>query len=315
MPSLMRLADPFLRERLTILIYHRVRQQPDALFPDEVHAARFCEQVDVLRKHFSPMPVTEALERLSDGSLPPRAVCITFDDGYADNFHVAAPILKRAGISAAFFIATDFVDGGRMWNDSLIEAVRRAPGAGLQVPSGIEYDVSSLDARRRTAEALVMAAKYLPADDRAAFVAGVVRAADAKLPIDLMMTSDELRGLCNSGMEIGAHTCSHPILTALSNAAAAAEFQQSRARLESIIAAPVKLFAYPNGKPSVDYVAEHAALVRRLGFRAAFSTASGYALPSSDQMQLPRFTPWDRSPSRFAARLLGNFFRAQTAFA
>jgi hypothetical protein len=70
---------------------------------------------------------------------------------------------------------------------------------------------------------------------------------------------------------------------------------------------PIKLFAYPNGKPGRDYRARDVALVRELGFAAAVSTASGAARHGDPLHELPRFTPWDRTPMRWAARLARNY--------
>jgi len=84
------------------------------------------------------------------------------------------------------------------------------------------------------------------------------------------------------------------------------EINQSRECLAAILNEPVSLFAYPNGKPGQDYAAEHVRMVRDAGFAAAVSTAWGVASRDSDSFQLPRFTPWDRQPVRFALRLLIN---------
>jgi peptidoglycan/xylan/chitin deacetylase (PgdA/CDA1 family) len=108
-------------------------------------------------------------------------------------------------------------------------------------------------------------------------------------------------------MSIGAHTVSHPILRTLSSAAARAEIAEGKAVLESIIADRVELFAYPNGKPGVDYDVEHVAMVRSLGFSGAVSTAWGAARAGDDRYQVPRFTPWDRGRNWFALRLARNF--------
>jgi peptidoglycan/xylan/chitin deacetylase (PgdA/CDA1 family) len=110
-------------------------------------------------------------------------------------------------------------------------------------------------------------------------------------------------------MDIGAHTVSHPILASLDEGEARAEIILSKRQLEDITGSPVELFAYPNGKPSIDYRARDVALVRQAGFAAAVSTVRGVADSASDPFQLPRFGPWDQSPGRFGARLFLNALR------
>ena len=116
------------RGRLTILIFHRVRAQPDPLFPNEMHASRVCRAHGMRARLVQRAAARRGGAALERGSLPARALAITFDDGYADNATVALPILRRLGLPATFFVATGFLDGGRMWNDTVIEAVRGAPG-------------------------------------------------------------------------------------------------------------------------------------------------------------------------------------------
>jgi len=107
-------------------------------------------------------------------------------------------------------------------------------------------------------------------------------------------------------MEIGAHTVTHPILRNTAPDTARREIVESGRRLAEIVGQPVRLFAYPNGKPGVDYGSEHVQMVRDGGFAAAVSTGWGVATEKSDRFQLPRFTPWDRTPGRFALRLIRN---------
>ena len=77
-------------------------------------------------------------------------------------------------------------------------------------------------------------------------------------------------------------------------------------QLEAITGSRVTLFAYPNGKPDADYTATHVRLAREAGFFAAVSTGLGVATKTSGIFQIPRFTPWDRTGWRYAARLAGN---------
>ena len=125
------------------------------------------------------------------------------------------------------------------------------------------------------------------------------------------MRPEQVRGLRALGMDVGAHTVTHPILTRLSPDTARAEMHDSKQELERILGEPVRLFAYPNGVPEQDYAVEHAKMARECGFDAAVSTAWGAASMRSDRFQLPRFTPWDRARWRYGARLLANFNRTE----
>ena len=109
------------------------------------------------------------VDRLKRGTLPARAACITFDDGYRDNFEVACPILQRYGLTGTFFVATDFLDGGRMFNDTVIEAVRRIPTGKVDLSwVGLgEMQVDDIASRAALMSAFIKAIKYLPIDERA----------------------------------------------------------------------------------------------------------------------------------------------------
>lgn len=302
--------------RLTVLIFHRVHAVADPLFPDEPDARRFDEVLGWLGAWFNVLPLDVAIRQLQAGSLPARAACITFDDGYADNHDVALPLLQRHGLSSAFFVASGFLDGGRMWNDTVIEAVRRTPLQTLDLrgvvdQEGGRFDVGDLAARRQTLHRLIGHVKYLPPDERLARVNALAERAEVQPPTDLMMTSDQLRGLRRAGMVVGAHTVSHPILKTLSAQQAADEIDSGRRWLEQALGERVALFAYPNGRPGVDYAPDvHPALVRELGFDAAVSTHWGAARAGTDAYQLPRFTPWDRGRTRFGLRLARNLLSA-----
>ncbi len=305
------------RPRLLILIFHRVHAQADPLAPHEPDAARFDALLGLLRRSFRVLALGPAVAALREGTLPSRALAITFDDGYADNAEVALPLLRKHGLPATFFVATGFLDGaGCMWNDRLIESVRAtrcaradfgAAGIGLLALDGAQQ-------RQHAIDVLIGHAKYLAPDARTAFVADAQRTlAVTGSFADLMMSAAQVRALHAGGMENGAHTMAHPILARLDDAACRAEIEGGRTRLAQIIDAPVDLFAYPNGKPGRDYEGRHVELVRRLGFRAAVSTAPGAAARGDDLFQLPRYTPWGPTPARWSALLLRN--RMQRSFA
>ncbi len=304
------------RGRLSTLIFHRVLERPDPLFPEEVDAERFDRICAWIASWFNTLPLDDAVRRMSRGALPERALAITFDDGYADNHDVAMPILKRHGLCATFFVATGYLDGGRMWNDSVIEALRRTPHArldlGLVDPSLGEVALDGDAQRRATIDAVIRAIKYLPEEQRAARVDRLVERCACTLPDTLMMSEQQVRSLHRSGMQIGPHTVSHPILARLPDDRAREEIFASRQALRDIVGAPMPLFAYPNGKPFEDYGPRDVELVRQAGFEAAVSTAWGAARGGSPLWELPRFTPWDRVPLRFGARLLAQLVRGRS---
>lgn len=296
------------RGRLTILIFHRVLPEIDPLFPDEPDARRFDEMLTWVKAWFNVLPLDTAIQQLRAGQLPPRAAAITFDDGYADNRTIATPILQRHGLSATFFIATGFLDGGRMWNDSIIEAVRGAKATVLDLTRlGLgAFPNQTIQDKRTAIDQIIAAIKYRPIDERVEITNALFETLCVPPTCNLMMTSSQVREMRDSGMLIGAHTVSHPILAKTHPATARQEIADSKARLEALLNQPVTLFAYPNGKPGTDYCPEHATLVRDLGFTAAVSTAWGAANALSDPFQLPRFTPWDRHRTGFGIRLIRN---------
>ena len=299
------------RARLSILIYHRVRETVDNLRTGELDRHGFDWQMGLLARHFHVLPLSEACKRLAQGSLPARAACITFDDGYADNESVALPILYRHGLTATFFVATQFLNGGRMWNDTVIEWVRRVNAEELDLSDfglGVVRP-TDIQSRRDMIKGIIAAIKYLEPEARAARVSSLVERAPVSLPTNLMMTTVQLRNLAQAGMEIGGHTHSHPILASLDDVRARREIEAGKGYLEEITGVPVRLFAYPNGKPGTDYRRRDRDLVKSLGFEAAVSTQWGAADRDSDLFQLPRFTPWHGSAHRFHLALLRNYGR------
>jgi peptidoglycan/xylan/chitin deacetylase (PgdA/CDA1 family) len=273
--------------------------------PDQPDAAEFAAHLDLLRSVFNVLPLAHAYERMRSKSLPARAVSITFDDGYANNFEVAAPLLRDRDLPATVFVAPGFLDGGRMFNDTVIEVLRRAPA---------DFDLSDLalgvwhldsDAARRTAIPQILEQlKYRPMPERQRAVDVLAERIGAALPQHLMMTSLQLRSLAKAGVAIGAHTVNHPILTRIDPAEAEREIHESRSRLEDITGGRIEAFAYPNGRPGRDYNAAHVDMVRAAGYRFAVTTAWGRADSDCDPLQLPRIAPWDRSATGFALRML-----------
>ncbi len=299
-----------------MLVFHRVWAAPDPLFPEAMTLQRFDEMCGWIRDLFRVLPLDEATSRLRDGTLPARAAAITFDDGYVDNHDVALQVLQRHRLSATIFVATAFLEGKMMWNDMITEALRASPLSELDLRGVVPalkavFPLGAPMQRREALERIIDAVKYESPGPRLERVQAVVECSRARLPAQLMMTPEQLLNMRRAGMLIGAHTVSHPILATLPREAARAEMLEGKRQLESLLGEPVGLFAYPNGKPDEDFNDESVELAREVGFQAAVTTAWGAAHRDTDLLRIPRFTPWDRSQVKFAARMASNLWQSR----
>jgi len=296
------------RARLAILTYHKVLQEADPLQADEPDAKSFDEQMSWLAQDFTVLPLPEAVERLRRGALPARAVCVTFDDGYANNLEVALPILERHKIAATVFIAVDAVQRGVMWNDLVIEAVRHCKSDAHLTRAGFEgLSIADDRARAHCIDQLLKQLKYLPLTERWERAARLFRELVDAEPPRLMMTPEMVRTLARAGVDIGAHTVNHPILKKLDDGAARTEIVESWHWVKDVTGAAPRSFAYPNGRPGQDYERKHATMVRDAGFDLAVSTHWACASQRSDVYELPRLSPWDRTRDRFCARIARSY--------
>lgn len=293
------------QKKLFILIYHRVLNEPDFMRPGELDVKKFTWQMELLSKYFNVLPLDIALNKLQSNTLPSRAVAITFDDGYADNLLNAVPILKTYNLPATFFIATGFLDGGLMWNDSIIESIRQIPEKKLDLSSIKEgvHDLSSRENRVKVAGYLIDKLKHLEFSQRDKYTKYVSKLAP-ELPDNLMLTTTQLKILHGNNMEIGGHTVSHPILAKIDDRAAKEEIVENKKKLRDILGIEPRFFAYPNGKAGKDYLPRHVEMIKELNYQAALSTQWGVSRKNSDIWQLPRFTPWDDTPVKFLSRML-----------
>lgn len=291
--------------RLCILNYHRVLPSADPLLAAEPDVEAFRWQMRVLADCFNVLSLSEALDALARDKLPPRAVCITFDDGYRSTHDLALPVLREFGFPATVFITTGHIGSSNMWNDRILESLRALDAGHLDLrDAGLgTYQVGSLAERREAVATLTERAKYLAPELRHELVERLDLLAGTR-QTNLMLSDDMIRSMTHHDMEIGAHTISHPILAKLSDESAFFEIAESKRQLEAITGKPVRYFAYPNGKPGLDFNERHMAMARDAGFAAAFSTSIGAAGGEHDRFALPRSRPWDTTRPFYVSRML-----------
>lgn len=298
--------------KLNILFYHRVLADKNDNLANDLDAEEFDRQMSILKRLFNVLSFDEAIAGLKNGALPSRSVCITFDDGYSDSFDVAFPILKNYNLPAIFFISTGYLNGGCMFNDIIINAVRHAENTKVDLTElGFSsYSLDSTSNKRMAIKEILRKVKYLPLTSRDITARQIAeRLTTSPLPSNLMMHDWQVKELQCAGMEIGAHTVNHPILTNINLDMARQEIVNGKAYLENLLGCRIKYFAYPNGLPVTDYTEEHVKILPDLGFEAAVSTCIGSAHTSSDIFQLPRIFPQNLNSKSFTYLMTKNYLR------
>ena len=321
-----------------ILLYHRIAKVP---FDPQllcVTPEHFTEHMDVLAGEYTPMRLLDLNRRLSlKGSLR-RNVIITFDDGYEDNLLFAKPILERYEAPATFFIVAGQLnkksefwwdDLGRIFfstpilPDSLTLTIANKSGtwhfqSKLPAPAGLILQDDKSIQNWHVLE------KNNPTARHAAYreIAGLLRGQNTETCQFVMQKLTNWAGLESTGrveytpldamgvrslaqgglMEIGAHTMTHPLLSALPVEAQRTEIAQSKLRLEEILDQKVQSFSYPFGCRG-DYTETTVNLLKETGFQFACTNFEGFPTAQSDPYQLPRFLVRDWGGEEFAKHL------------
>jgi peptidoglycan/xylan/chitin deacetylase (PgdA/CDA1 family) len=272
---------------LTVLTYHRVGPRGAAGELDDgvldATPEQFDEQLALAKEHFEPVGIDDVVAWLRGAPLPKNPLLVTFDDGYLDCLTVALPILKKHGIAATFFLATDYISERRLfWWDRIALLLKRSRREVLELKIP---DVERLPlgaARSETERHLLQIVKKRRSLDLDAFLDDVARAADVQIAPEeeralvdrYLMTWDHVGEMARAGMDIGSHTRSHRILQTLDEGALDDELEGSRRDIEERTGRAVASIAYPVGYPVADYPRIIRALSRS-GYEVGFSAASG----------------------------------------
>jgi peptidoglycan/xylan/chitin deacetylase (PgdA/CDA1 family) len=305
-----------LSKSTVILNYHRVNAPTHPANNLTVSVDRFREQMRTLRDHFDPVPLSSVGPANPRGTR--RPVVVTFDDGYADTFLNAVPVLREFGIPASVFITTGFVGRkAEFWWDELEELlISRIPvGTPLRfpLPAGtLPADYETMD-RGALYLRLTGALKLAGIEAIESTLQELRKIADSSpLARDPQrpLTREELIEMGREPLvEIGAHTVSHPSLGTLSRDRQNAEMSESKRMLEETLARQVTSIAYPFGS-ATDFNGDTLALARELGFRVGLTTVPGVVAPSSDPHALPRMFVQDWKGDDFRRRLERFFWTA-----
>jgi peptidoglycan/xylan/chitin deacetylase (PgdA/CDA1 family) len=307
-------------------MYHHVADvcpDPNVL---SVSARHFAEQLQVLREETEPLPLDVLTDDLKTHSLRPGSVVVTLDDGYRDNLVAAKPLLERYDIPATAFVAAGPRDSrAPFWWDEL-ERLLLYPGA---LPARLELSLPDRELRCDVGDAAVYGEEaafrlrdwkawddpptprhalyatlrqilFATQDEEQQALLQALRqwagVSESTVEAHRRLSDREITQLSGPLIEVGAHTVTHPVLSALTPERQRHEIRESKSHLEDILGAPVRAFAYPYG----NYNDATVGIVREAGFTSACSVAMSAVQAGSDTFQLPRYHVWNWNGDEFA---------------
>lgn len=292
------------RNKVRVLFYHRVNDYSGKF---AITAQVFERQIQYLKKEYNIISLNEYINMLENNQAARNALLITFDDGYRDNYTNAYPILKRYSIPATIFLATGFIDNKIwIWHDIYRYIIENTPRKTLELKlDGHEYllnlenPVDRLNARKFYHRSL----KELPASKRVEQLRSIAEMLNVEVPAHptreyAPLSWDEINEMSRNKIEFGAHTYSHEILSKLKTEDAYYEVSESKRRIEAELQMKVSAFAYPNGT-SEDFTEETKMLVRRCGYRVAFTTINGMNDRNTDRFSIKRISAGNKLEEDF----------------
>ncbi len=230
-----------------------------------------------LQTHFNVVPLASLLNGPPVSGFSKPLCVITFDDGWADNYSNAFPILQQYGLPATIFLATGMISSGStFWIERLRAAVASAEGLRelqQQAAPRLGKSPEQISVRDVTEHL-----KRMPSEERMNLIRQWLGELPPGAPIDRMMTWDEVASLANSGLEFGSHTDTHPLLPYEPRERVAEELRSSREKLKSCLQLSGSGFAYPNGSWN-DLTRQQ---VSDAGYSCAVTTRPGWFAPGDD---------------------------------
>ena len=285
----------FLRRKLTksqvgILLYHSVSPSHANWNLKPLNPPSFERQMEYLRQNYEILPLDRLVQYIRQGTpLPEKAVVITFDDGYKDNYLYAYPILVKHGIPATIFITTGHIGSSKLfWFDEVKYLVQLTPLNQLDLDELGSYPLRTEADRFRNSLIISRKLRKLPEESKRGLIGKLINTCQVDIPDNLgealFLSWDEVREMSEDGISFGAHTVTHPVLTNLPLERARWEIVQSKKDIEEELGKEVTAFAYPFGL----FNAEIAGLVKESVFTSAVTTESELVNRMANPYELPR---------------------------
>jgi peptidoglycan/xylan/chitin deacetylase (PgdA/CDA1 family) len=285
------------QQRLLILCYHGVSRYDEHEWDATLYitADRLRRRMQQLtQERCNVLPLAEAVRRLQSGTLPPRAVTITFDDGYHDFYSIAYPIIESFGFPVTLYLTTYYVEYNRpvfdlmcsylLWKGRLQQRLhwpevfpgpRALDGAGQQAATAAikQFALSRKLSGPEKDQLLARLAERLGIDYEELCDRRVLH----------LITPAEAKALAARGVELEYHTHRHRVHRGRERMFA--ELDDNRRRIETYTTDPPQHFCYTGGF----YLPEHLEYLAAYGIRSATTCFRGLCTAHTHSLLLPRF--------------------------
>ncbi|MFO7802922.1 MAG: polysaccharide deacetylase family protein [Desulfovermiculus sp.] len=293
-----------------ILNYHRVNDFSDPFTIDSVAATDFKNQMRYIARHYHVMSLDEIHDRITRRqALPRQCLAITFDDGYADNYNFAYPILKKYELTATIFLTAGCVESRMpLWFDQVLFALKTTSRKKCACPlTDKVFNIQTNDRKLHAAHFMLHELKKADNDQRKKSVSDVlselgVSSSQMFNNAASLLTWPQIMEMGNNSITFGSHTMTHPILAGLPTADLDWELKESRRVIEESLDREVRFFAYPNGKKT-DYDERAIQAVKQAGYKAALTTEPHSNTPATYQYTWGRYRPWQDQVEHFSLAL------------
>ncbi|CAK8725058.1 hypothetical protein GMJAKD_15495 [Candidatus Electrothrix aarhusensis] len=241
-------------------------------------AGRFEKQLQVLKKGpWQIVTLGDYLQlRQQQQKIPPYLIVLTIDDGYLDFYKIAFPLLKKYNLPATFFVTTEFVNGNFwLWHDRIHYVLGHAKTKEFSfVLDGQEQSFNIRESTDRFNTWKTFSDYCIQARDDVKFetLAKLEKTLDVILPKSppdeyAAVSWEQLREMAANNIEIGSHTCNHPILSKINMSKLEEEIALSKKIITEKLNIPVYSFCYPNGQDNDinDHVVESVEQAKYLG--------------------------------------------------
>lgn len=273
-----------------IIYFHRVLSDSSLYYPDDITESEFESLIKLFSRVFNLSSLNDIDKPSKDGRM---RLAITFDDGYKDNLK-AAKILKKYGAPCTFFVSTEGVEKGILWQDKIIECIKAMTADEINQQGGSTQGKAY--SRAAFAHEKQTEIKQLSPYQRNLKIKNLEDISGKDTYPRIMLDEDDIKTLSKDPLfDIGGHTHSHSILSTLSSTQTRDEIRKNKVLLEVLVGREIKHFAYPNGNPRVDYSEKDINTVSVIGYKKAFTTGDGGVKKSSHKLELPRFMPYRKN--------------------